>query len=97
MGGFECATHRRRDRTRIDVIARTQHDRLCAYDYQLLASAGIRTVRDGLRWHLIEANEGQYDWSSIPAHAAGLTHHRHTGASGTSATGACQTHVDRVQ
>ena len=65
MGGFECATHRRHDKTRIDVIARTAHDRLCAVDYQLLASAGIRTVRDGLRWHLIEQAPGVYDWSSL--------------------------------
>ncbi len=65
MGGFECATHRRRDRTRIDVVARTKHDRLCASDYELLAAAGVRTVRDGLRWHLIEVTAGEYDWSSF--------------------------------
>ncbi len=65
MGGFECATHLRRDRTRIDVTARTAHDVSCAQDYKLLASAGIRTVRDGLRWHLIEATAGEYDWSSF--------------------------------
>ena len=26
MGGFECATHKRRDRTQIDVIRMTGHD-----------------------------------------------------------------------
>jgi beta-glucosidase/6-phospho-beta-glucosidase/beta-galactosidase len=26
---------------------------------------GIRTVRDGLRWHLIESVPGRYDWSSF--------------------------------
>ena len=65
MGGFECATHLRRDRTRIDVISRTHHDRYCADDYALLGEAGIRTIRDGLRWHLIEATPGRYDWSSL--------------------------------
>ncbi len=65
MGGFECATHRRTDRTQIDVTAATQHDTQAALDYQLLAQAGIRTVRDGLRWHLIEATPNQYDWSSF--------------------------------
>ena len=65
MGGFECATHRRLDRTRIDVIAHTQHDRFCKEDYRLLRQAGIRTVRDGLRWHLIEKHPGHYDWSSF--------------------------------
>jgi beta-glucosidase/6-phospho-beta-glucosidase/beta-galactosidase len=76
MGGFECATHRRRDRTRIDVVATTEHDLQCAGDYGLLAQAGVRTVRDGLRWHLIETVAGVYDWSSFlpmlrAAHATG--------------------------
>ncbi len=65
MGGFECSTHRRRDLTRIDVISVTGHDTHCAGDYSLLTQAGIRTVRDGLRWHLIEASPGRYDWSSF--------------------------------
>jgi beta-glucosidase/6-phospho-beta-glucosidase/beta-galactosidase len=76
MGGFECATHRRRDRSRIDVLTRTKHDLYCAMDYRMLAQAGIRTVRDGLRWHLIESLPGTYDWSSFlpmlhAAHATG--------------------------
>lgn len=65
MGGFECATHRRRDGDRIDVIAATRHDVLSGEDYRLLAEAGVRTVRDGLRWHRIETAPGIYDWSSF--------------------------------
>ncbi len=65
LGGFECATHRRRDRTRIDVLATIHHDAQAAQDYTLLAQCGIRTVRDGLRWHLIESSPGVYDWSSF--------------------------------
>ena len=65
MGGFECATHRRRDRTQIDVIAATHHDLYAFEDYQLLQRCGIFTVRDGLRWHLIEQTPGQYDWQSL--------------------------------
>jgi beta-glucosidase/6-phospho-beta-glucosidase/beta-galactosidase len=76
QGGFECATHRRRDRERIDVLTETGHDRHCAEDYMLLAEAGVRTVRDGLRWHLVERSPGVYDWSSFlpmlrAAHATG--------------------------
>jgi beta-glucosidase/6-phospho-beta-glucosidase/beta-galactosidase len=76
MGGFECATHRRRDQRRLDVVAHTQHDRCCAEDYSLLAQAGVRTVRDGLRWHLIESVPGVYNWASFlpmlrAAHATG--------------------------
>ena len=66
MGGFECATHRRRDGLQIDVLSSTRHALQAASDYQLLAQTGVRTVRDGLRWHLIEhGTPGDYDWSSF--------------------------------
>ena len=31
----------------------------------MLAKTGVHTVRDGLRWHLIETSPGVYDWSSF--------------------------------
>ena len=65
MGGFECATHIRRDRRRLDLLAATRHDTRAAADYALLQTVGIRTVRDGLRWHRIEQKPGTYDWSSF--------------------------------
>ena len=66
QGGFECSTHRRaHDRRRVDVIAATGHDRVAEQDYRALSEHGILTVRDGLRWHLIEAEPGRYDWSSL--------------------------------
>lgn len=65
QGGFECSTHRRKDRRRLDVIASTRHDVMAETDYRLLSNIGLRTVRDGLRWHLIEKSPGHYDWSSI--------------------------------
>ena len=64
MGGFEGATHRRPCGTQIDSIAATRHDILAATDYRLLRNAGIWTVRDALRWHLID-RDGAYDWSSF--------------------------------
>jgi beta-glucosidase/6-phospho-beta-glucosidase/beta-galactosidase len=75
LGGFECSTQRRaRDRRRLDMIHATRHDRFCAQDYRALEALGIRTVRDGLRWHLIEAQPGEYDWSSaIPMLEAART------------------------
>jgi beta-glucosidase/6-phospho-beta-glucosidase/beta-galactosidase len=65
VGGFECATHRRADRQRIDVLAVTAHDTHAEEDYRLLQQAGLRTVRDGLRWHLVETAPGVHDWSSF--------------------------------
>ncbi len=37
-------------------------------DYRLCKHLGFGTIRDGLRWHLIEKSPGKYDWSSwLPA------------------------------
>jgi hypothetical protein len=65
MAGYECATHRRRDGRRLDLLAGTGHGRWAAEDYRRQAALGIRCARDGLRWHLIETRPGHYDWSSF--------------------------------
>lgn len=64
MAGFECSSHRRMDGVRLDLIHATGHDRLAAWDYRQSAELGLKSVRDGLRWHLIETAPGVYDWSS---------------------------------
>src|SRR5437868_5673319 len=64
MGGFDCATQRRRDGARVDSLVAQAHDRFVALDYAAIARHGLRTARDGLRWHLIEGHRGTYDWSS---------------------------------
>jgi hypothetical protein len=63
-GGFECSCHRRDDGVRLDLIAATEHDLRCEQDYRQLRQLGLVTIRDGLRWHLIERERGRYDWSS---------------------------------
>jgi hypothetical protein len=65
LGGFECSTHRRHDGRRLDLIAATGHDRAVVQDYLWMVEHGIRSVRDGVRWHLIETTPGHYDWSSL--------------------------------
>ncbi|TGD43819.1 hypothetical protein EEB11_07485 [Pseudotabrizicola sediminis] len=72
QGGFECASQRLQTGRRLDVIAATRHDTHAGGDYSQLAQMGLRTVRDGARWHLIERQPGVYDFSSfLPmAHAA---------------------------
>ena len=71
QGGFECSTHRRaHDRQRLDVIAASHHDDHAEHDYRAARAATAScTVRDGLRWHLIERAPGRYDWSSLDAAA----------------------------
>jgi polysaccharide biosynthesis protein PelF len=73
MGGFECSTHRlprRKTRgrfagVRLDLIAATRHDEFALQDYERLQETGIRTARDGVRWHLIEKPASRYDFSSL--------------------------------
>jgi beta-glucosidase/6-phospho-beta-glucosidase/beta-galactosidase len=64
MAGFECSCHRNTKGERLDMIAAVHHDRLAFEDYSALAEVGIRTARDGVRWHLIE-HGGRYDFSSL--------------------------------
>jgi beta-glucosidase/6-phospho-beta-glucosidase/beta-galactosidase len=65
MAGFESSSHRRAgDCVRLDLIAATGHDRFVRSDYRSCAEHGLLTIRDGLRWHRIEAEPGRYDWSS---------------------------------
>ncbi|MDX2264406.1 MAG: beta-glucosidase [Hyphomicrobiales bacterium] len=65
LSGFECSTQRRYDHRRIDMVEATGHAAHCEADYALSARHGMRGARDGLRWHLIEAMPGRYDWSSV--------------------------------
>ena len=64
QAGFECSSHRRRDGVRLDLIRATGHDRHVLQDYRQCRELGFGTLRDGLRWHLIEKSPGKYDWSS---------------------------------
>lgn len=73
IGGFECSTHRLPRRktmgrfagVRLDLIASTRHDEFAFEDYARLQQMGIRTARDGVRWHLIEKSPYRYEFSSL--------------------------------
>jgi beta-glucosidase/6-phospho-beta-glucosidase/beta-galactosidase len=64
IGGFEAATHINEAGKRLDMIAATEHDVQVDEDYARLRNVGIHTVRDAVRWHLIERN-GTFDFSSL--------------------------------
>jgi hypothetical protein len=64
MGGFECSSHRRADGLRLDLIRSTGHEGCALEDYRACTGHQLLTVRDGLRWHLIESEAGRFDWSS---------------------------------
>lgn len=64
LGGFESACHINRSGRRVDMICATAHDTEVERDYAMLAEFGISTVRDGMRWHLIDRGPG-HDFSSV--------------------------------
>lgn len=64
MAGFESSTHITRSGARLDMIEATQHDRFVAEDYARLRGFGMMTIRDAMRWHLIDRG-GEYDFSSL--------------------------------
>jgi hypothetical protein len=64
-GGFECSTHRRQDRRRLDLVASTAHDVHVIADYRRLREQGMLTAREGIRWHHIEGTPGNYDFSTV--------------------------------
>jgi hypothetical protein len=64
IAGFECSCHINSAGRRLDMTAALRHDQLAAEDYAMLASVGIRTARDGIRWHLVDRG-GRYDFSSF--------------------------------
>ena len=65
MGGFECATGYNRHGHWMDQIAATGHDTFVDDDYRLLTEVGIHSVREAVRWPLVDQGKGRYDFSSV--------------------------------
>ena len=74
MAGFESSCHINRHGQRLDMIAATQHDRFVVEDYARLRDVGISTVRDTVRWHLID-RPGGYEFSSLDPMVAAARQH----------------------
>lgn len=64
QAGFECSTQALKNGKRLDMVADTGHDVHFERDFSRLGNIGILTAREGLRWHLIEREPGQYDFAS---------------------------------
>lgn len=64
LAGFESACHINGSGQRLDMIAATQHDVQVKEDYERAREVGIKSVRDAVRWHLID-HFGKFDFSSL--------------------------------
>jgi hypothetical protein len=49
----------------LDLIAATKHEQFALADYRRFQEEGLRVAREGVRWHLVEARPGHYDFSSV--------------------------------
>lgn len=65
IGGYECADMINKFGNRVDVLRLTGHDTHVLEDYQRLAAMGIKTVREGIRWSVVESSPGVYDFSEV--------------------------------
>lgn len=62
MTGFECTTF---PQTGMDELALTQHDRFWGSDILRARAAGCRIIRYGIRWHVVNPQPRQWDWTSL--------------------------------
>lgn len=65
IGGYECADMINNRGKRVDLLKKTFHDVRIEEDYALLAAAGINTVREGIRWSVVEKEPNQYDFFEV--------------------------------
>lgn len=65
MGGYECADMINNQGNRVDLLEETAHHTRLDEDYTLLKDAGITTVREGIRWSVVEKTPYVYDFSEV--------------------------------
>ena len=79
IGGYECADIINNRGNRVDLLQDTFHDVRVTEDYALLAAAGITTVREGMRWSVVEKQPHQYDFSEVRQRIAAAQQHGMSG------------------
>lgn len=55
----------RPDGVRLDLLTATGHAQRALEDYAQVRGLGMHTVRDGVRWHLVERPGRRYCWDSL--------------------------------
>lgn len=65
MGGFECADQQNAFGNRVDLAKTSGHIARAGEDYANLISLGIHTVREGIRWSVVERTPFHYDFTDV--------------------------------
>jgi hypothetical protein len=68
QAGFESACHINRNGQRLDMAAMTQHDQNLQEDYSRLNPFGIRTIREGIPWHIVDVGPS-FDFAPLASRA----------------------------
>ncbi|MCF2446708.1 amine oxidase [Dyadobacter sp. CY345] len=65
MAGFECTDQFNASGNRVDMLQMTGHLDLVREDYARIRSLGIRTVREGIRWSVVEYLPYRYNFDAV--------------------------------
>lgn len=65
MGGFECSDKINSSGDRVDLLSATDHISLLRSDYNMLIQMNIKTVREGIRWSVVEPRPYQYNFEAV--------------------------------
>jgi hypothetical protein len=65
MAGFECTDQLNASGNRVDLLEMTGHLHLVREDYLRICSLGIRTVREGIRWSVVEYMPYHYNFDFV--------------------------------
>ncbi|MET7257156.1 amine oxidase [Dyadobacter fermentans] len=65
MAGFECTDQLNASGDRVDMLQITGHLELLREDYARICSLGIRTVREGIRWSVVEYQPYHYNFETV--------------------------------
>ncbi|TCK85303.1 family 1 glycosylhydrolase [Albibacterium bauzanense] len=65
MGGFECSDKINCFGDRVDLLKETDHINQLKSDYEMLLQMNIDTVREGIRWSVVETKPFHYDFDTV--------------------------------
>ena len=65
MAGFECSDKINCLGNRVDLLSVTDHINQVREDYERLKPFGIKTVREGIRWSIVEKTPYHYNFDAV--------------------------------
>src|SRR5690554_2634037 len=65
MGGFECSDKINCFGNRVDLLKETDHINQIKPDYEMLQQLNIYSVREGIRWSVVETKPYYYNFETV--------------------------------